>query len=69
MTIQNFTDSIKAAKTKDLPMIFKQAGSAETFEVGGVYYGIQATDGTIANPQVGEDPNCITLILKPVVNA
>lgn len=65
MTIQDFSDRIKAAKTKDLPMVFKQPGSTETFEVGGVYYGVKQADGSIANPQVGEDPNCVTMILVP----
>ena len=66
MTIQDFSERTKVAKTKDLPMVFKQAGSTESFEVGGMYYGVKQTDGTIATPQIGEDPNCVTMILVPV---
>lgn len=66
MTIQDFSDRVKTAKAKDLPMVFKQAGSAETYEIIGMYYGVQNADGSLSNPQVGEDPNCVTMLIKPV---
>lgn len=60
MKIQEFQDRVKTAKVKELDMIFRTT-DGKTLSVSGIFYGVENTDGTVANPQVGEEPNCIVM--------
>lgn len=65
MTITEFTERLKAVKIKDTEILFRTADKV-TLEIGGVYFGVKTTDGLVATPQVGEEPNCIVVQVTPI---
>lgn len=67
MTVNDLVEKLKSVKAKDTEVLFRTS-TGETLEIGGMYYGLN-TDGVVAHPQVGQDPNCIIVQVAPVKQA
>ena len=66
MTINELSERIKLVKMKDVEVLFRTPDKG-TLDLGGMYYGIKTADGLIANPQVGEEPNCVVVQVTPTI--
>jgi hypothetical protein len=65
MTITEFTERLKVVKVKDTELLFRTADKT-SLQIGGLFYGVKGEDGTIATPQVGEEPNCVVAQVTPI---
>lgn len=66
MTITELSERFKAVKVKDTEILFRDAKGV-TFNVAGMFYGVKSEDGTVAHPQVGDEPNCVIVQVVPAV--
>ena len=58
MTITELIDRLKTVKVKETDILFRTDTGA-TFSIKGMFYGVKGEAGTVAHPQVGEEPNCV----------
>ena len=65
MTITELSERFKAVKVKDTEILFRDAAGT-TYNVAAMFYGLKGTDGTVAHPQVGDEPNCVIIQVVPV---